>query len=172
LLAGIFQHFDYWNNNTFEVGSLGFGGGLISKIPVATRSNIYSTIHLAAIPLAGNNTRYGPDSSSVRTYNYGGGFQAKMEQTFNLNTWASIGFTGFYYWIHTYQGLPGTSLVGVLKPNVSLRLFKNLSIGFEHQIYQNDRYKGGLPDIHITRTEQKLFLQLFLEDKKRVGKYH
>ena len=172
LLAGIFQHFDYWNNNTFEVGSLGFGGGLISRIPVADNSNIYSIIHLAAVPLAGNNTRYGPDTSSVRTYNFGGGFQGKIEETFNLNKWASIGFTGFYYWIHTYVGTPGNSLVGILKPNVTLRIFKNLSIGFEHQLYKNDRYIDGRHDLDITRTEQKLFLQLFLEDKQRTGKYH
>jgi hypothetical protein len=172
LLAGVFQHFDYWNNNTFEIGSLGFGGGLLSRIPVAKHSNIYSTVHLAVVPIAGNNTRYGPDTSSVRTYNYGGGFQAKAEETFNLNQWASIGFTGFYYWIHTYVGLPGNSLVGVFKPNITFRVFKNLSIGFEHQIYQNDRFLNGKQDLHLTRTEQKLFLQLFLEDPQRQGKYH
>lgn len=172
LLAGVFQHFDYWNNNTFEIGSLGFGAGLISGIPVAKHSNIYSILHLAVVPLAGNNTRYGPDTSSIRTYNFGGGFQGKVEETFNLNQWASIGFTGFYYWIHTYNGLSGNSLVGILKPNITLKLFKNLSIGFEHQIYKNDRYLSGSPNLHLTRTEQKLFLQLFLENPNRQGKYH
>jgi len=60
LLGGIFQHFDYWHNNIFEVASLGFGGGLIAKIPVTKKSNIYSTLHLGVVPLAGNNTQYGP----------------------------------------------------------------------------------------------------------------
>ncbi len=169
---GGFQHFDYWNNNTYEIGSFGFGGGLIAKRSIATHSNLYSTIHLAAVPLAGNNTRYGPDTSSVRTYNFGGGFQGKIEETLNLNKWASIGLTGFYYWIHTYVGIPGNSIIGVLKPNVTFRLYKNLSLGFEHQIYTNDRRGGGQPTLHNTRTEQKLFLQLFLEDSKRQGKYH
>ena len=27
MLVGIFQHFDYWNNKVFELGSLGFGAG-------------------------------------------------------------------------------------------------------------------------------------------------
>ena len=34
MLAGIFQHFDYWNNKVFELGSLGFGPGIISKIKI------------------------------------------------------------------------------------------------------------------------------------------
>ncbi|MEP7164290.1 MAG: DUF3943 domain-containing protein [Ferruginibacter sp.] len=172
ILFGAFQHYDYWNNNVFEVGALGFGAGIITKTPVARHSNIYSTIHLGIVPLAGNNTRYGPDTSSFRHYNFGGGFQAKEEETFNLNNWATIGFTGFYYWIHTYDGIPGNSLVGILKPYITVRLYKNLSIGFEHLIYHNDRYLKGNENLHLTRTEQKLFLQLFLEDRQRNGKYH
>ncbi|MFL5807996.1 MAG: DUF3943 domain-containing protein [Flavisolibacter sp.] len=171
LLGGIFQHFDYWRNNIFEVASLGYGGGLISRIPVAKHSNIYSNIHLALVPLAGNNTQFGPDNSEFRHYNFGGGLEGKMEETFNLNKWATLGFTGFYYWIHTYSGLPGNSLVGILKPTITVRLFKNLSVGFEHHIYHNDRFLDE-STLHITRTEQKLFLQLFLEDPKRYGRYH
>jgi hypothetical protein len=171
LLGGLFQHYDYWRNNIFQVASLGFGGGLISRIPVADHSNIYSTIHVALVPLAGNNTEFGPDTSAFRHYNFGGGLQAKMEETFNLNNWASIGFTGYYYWIHTYDGLPGNSLVAILKPTIAIKLFNNLSIGFEHHIYHNDRFLSDAT-LHITRTEQKLYLRLFFEDPRRRGKYH
>lgn len=172
LLIGLFQHYDYWRNSIFEVATLGIGGGLISRIPVARHSNIYSNVHVAIVPMAGNNTQFGPDTSEFRHYNFGGGLQAKLEETFNLNNWASLGFTGFYYWIHTYNGLPGNSLVGILKPSITFQLFKNLSIGFEYHIYHNDRFLTGSSDLHITRTEQKLFLQLYLEDSKRYGKYH
>ena len=171
LLGGIFQHFDYWRNSIFQVASLGFGGGLIARIPVAKHSNIYSTIHIAVVPLAGNNTQYGPDTSEFRHYNFGGGLQAKVEETFNLNQWATIGFTGFYYFIHTYNGLPGNSLVGILRPSLTVKLFKKLYIGLEHHIYYNDRFLST-GNLHLTRTEQKLYLQLFFENKKRYGRYH
>ncbi len=172
LLLGVFQHFDYWNNTIFEVGTLGFSGGLILKTPVAKHSNIYSAFHLGIVPLAGNNTQYGPDTSEIRHYNFGGGFQAKLEETFNLNDWATLGFTSYYYWIHTYVGLPGNSLVGILKPTITVKIFKNLRIGYEHHIYQNDRFLKNIPNVHITSSEEKLFLQLYLEDPKRNGKYH
>ncbi|MEO6613680.1 MAG: DUF3943 domain-containing protein [Chitinophagaceae bacterium] len=172
LLLGLFQHYDYWRNSIFQVASLGFGGGLIAKTPVAKHSNIYSTLHVAVVPLAGNNTEFGPDTSEVRHYNFGGGLQAKLEETFNLNKWATIGLTGFYYFIHTYDGLPGNSAVAILKPSITIKLFKTLYLGMEHHIYRNDRFLTGSPDIHVTRTEQKVFLQLFLEDKQRYGRYH
>jgi hypothetical protein len=171
-LIGLFQHYDYWHNDIFEVASFGFGGGFITNKPVGRHSNIYSNLHIAVVPLAGNNTQFGPVESEFRQYNFGGGLEAKLEETLNLNKWATIGFTGFYYWIHTYNGLPGNSLVGIFKPAVAVRLHKNLRIGFEHHIYRNDRFHKGSANLHITRTEQKLFLQLFLEDSKRYGKYH
>ncbi len=172
LLIGLFQHFDYWrNNNIFEMGSLGFGPGLISRIPVAKHSNIYSNIHLALMPLAGNNNRYGPLGIDIRDYNFGGGLEAKVEETFNLNRWATIGVTGYYYWIHTYNGLPGNSIVGVVRPNASVRIAGGLRVGFEHHIYTNYRY-STLGDLQLVRTEQKLFLQWLFEDKQRSGLYH
>jgi len=62
--------------------------------------------------------------------------------------------------------------VGILKPVITVKLFKNLSIGFEHLIYHNDRFLNGIPNLHLTRTEQKLFLQLYFEDPRRRGKYN
>ncbi|MEO7139694.1 MAG: DUF3943 domain-containing protein [Ferruginibacter sp.] len=172
LLAGMFQHFDYWNNNVFEIGALAYGAGLIDKLPLTDRSNIYSNIQLAVVPLAGNNTRYGPDTSSVRNYNFGGGLETKIEERINLNDWASIGFNVYYFWIHTYKGIPGNSLVGIIRPSINFKLYKNLRVGFEHHIYQNDRYWKGEKNFHATRTEQKLFLQFFFENKKRGDNYH
>jgi len=172
LLGGLFQHYDYWRNAIFEVASIGFGGGLISKIPITKKSTIFSNLHLALVPLAGNNTQFGPDTSEFRHYNFGGGLQAKVEETLNLGGWATLGFTGFYYWIHTYNGIPGNSLVGILKPTVTIKLFKNLRVGMEHHIYHNDRYLNEIPTLHLTRTEQKLFLQLYLQDRQRNDKYH
>jgi hypothetical protein len=172
LLIGGFQNFDYWDNMTFELGTIGFGGGLISRVPVQKHSNLYSALHFALVPLGANSTQYGPDTSEYRDYNFGGGLEAKAEETFNLNQWASLGFNAFYYWIHTYEGLPGNSLVGILRPRLTVRLFKNLSFGFEQHIYHNDRFLNGVPTLHITRKEQKFFLQLFLEDPKRRGHYH
>jgi len=171
-LIGAFQHFDYWNNSIFEVGTLGFGPGLIMRTPVRKHSNIYSSFHLAVVPLAGNNSQYGADTSEFRHYNFGGGFEGKVEETFNLHNWATLGFTGFYYWLHTYNGFPGNSLVMIFKPTVTVRLFKNLNIGFEHHIYRNDRFLKDLPNLRISNTEEKVFLKLYLEDPKRNGKYH
>ena len=172
MLIGIFQHFDYWNNNVFELGSLGFGPGIISKIKFRTRSNLYSGLHFAAVPLAGNSTRFGPDSSEFRDYPFGGGWEGRIEERLNIGRWLSIGFNGYYYWIHNYEGSNGKSQVGILKPLITLRLINNISVGFEHHIYYDNRFIDESNELHLRTTEQKVFLQFFFEDRRRYGRYH
>ena len=172
LLHGLFQHFDYWHNDIFEVGALAFGYGLLSKIPSGSGSALYSNIHVGLMPLAGNNTQYGPDTSDYRFYNFGGGLEGKVEETMNIANRLSLGFSSFFYWIHTYNGVPGNSLVAILKPTIALEVVKNISLGFEHQIYRNDRFSNKFQTLHLVRTEQKLYLQFFFGNHKRNDDYH
>ena len=172
LLKGIFQYYDYWDNKTFELGVIAFGGGIFSKLPLSKTFVLYTNTHLAVIPFAGNSTHFGPDTSQFRDYNYGGGFEGKFESTLNLGKHATASMIYYYYFVHTYVGLPGNNFIGILKPRITVRLYKDLSIGFEHFVYYNHRYLRDYPGIHSVRTEQKIFLLLYLEDKQRRGHYN
>ncbi|MES1198193.1 MAG: DUF3943 domain-containing protein [Chitinophagaceae bacterium] len=172
ILVGLFQNFDYWNNRIFELGTLGFGAGIISRIHLSTHSNLYSGFRLAGVPLAGYSTRFGPDTSLFRDYSFGGGMEAAIEETLNVGKWVSAGFSGYFYWLSTYSGLQGSNVIGILKPRITFRLFNNTSLGFEHHIYYNNRYTNEGPGLRLARTEQKIFLQFYLEDARRKGQYH
>ena len=172
MLMGIFQHFDYWNNKVFELGSLGFGPGIISKIKIGRTSNLYSGLHFAGVPIAGNSTRIGPDSSEFRDYPFGGGWEGRIEERLNIGKWMSLGFNGYYYWIWNYEGSKGKSRIGILKPLITIRLINNVSIGFEHHIYYDNRFIDKLDELHLRTTEQKIFLQFFFQDQRRYGRYH
>jgi len=172
MLVGISQHFDYWNNKVFELGSLGFGPGIISKLKFKRHSNLYSGLHFAVVPLAGNKTRFVVDTSEFRDYPFGGGWEARIEERLNIGKWLSIGFNGYYYWIHDYEGSNGKSQVGILKPMMTLRLINNISIGFEHHIYYDNRFTDKNNELQLRTTEQKVFLQFFFEDRRRYGRYH
>lgn len=171
-LFGVFQHYDYWSNKVFELGSLGFGPGIISKINIGQNSNLYSGLHAAAVPMAGNSTRFGPDTSEFRDYPFGGGFEGRIEERLNIGNWVSLGFNGYYYWIWNYEGSSGKSRIGILKPFITIHLFKGLGIGLEHHIYYDNRFGDKQPPLHIRTTEQKIFLQYFFQDRRRYGKYH
>jgi hypothetical protein len=166
MLVGLFQHYSFWDNKTFELSTIGFGGGIISKLRVYRNSNLYSNIHLGIVPFGGNSNRFGPDTSQIRDYNYGGGLEAKLENTFDFGGRVRATFMGYYYWIHTYVGFAGNHFMGIIKPRVVIRLFHNLNLGFEHLVYYSDRYPRDFPDIHFVRTEQRIYLLLNLEDSQ------
>lgn len=170
VLYGAFQYYDYWDNKTFELGALGFGGGLITKYAITKDVNLYTNLHFAGIPLAGNSTRFGPDTSQVRDYTYNDGMEAKFETTLNLGKYVDAGLSFYYYILHTFVGPPGDNYVGVLRPRISVHLYKGLSVGFEHFQYYDDRYLKNYHPIYSVRTEQKIFLTWFFEDHRLKGK--
>ena len=173
LLIGGFQYYDYWDNKTFELGTLGFGGGVVSMLPLSKTSNLYSSIHLAVVPFAGSSRRAGPDMSQVRDYNYGSGFEARFESTINLNKYATATMIYYFYAIwNSFDGPSGKNFIHIVRPRITVRLYKFLSIGVEDYIYFNDRFERDLPPIYIVSTEQKIFLLIFLEDKQRRGYYN
>ncbi len=172
ILYGIFQYYDYWDNQTFELGGVSFGGGVFSKLPLSKTSNLYTNVHFSIIPLAGNSNLSGPDTLQVRDYSYGDGLQAKFESTINISKYATASLIYYYYFIHTYIGMPGNNFIGILKPRITARLYKSLSVGYEHFIYYNDRHLRNSPAIQSVKTEDKIFLMIYLEDKQRRGHYN
>ncbi len=167
MLAGVFQHMNYFDNNTFELGTFGFGPGIVSKLPMSNNSSLYTNLHAAIVPFGGLSTRLGPiDTTQVRDYNFVGGAELKLESNYNIGGWVNITFIGYYWWLHTYAGIAGNAYVGLIRPRIAVRLFNNVSIGIEHMVYYSDRYPRDFVSVHTVRTEEKIFLQLSLEEFK------
>jgi hypothetical protein len=170
MLVGGFQHFNYFDNKTFELATIAFGPSIISMLPVSRSSTLFTSAHIGLVPFAGNSTFFGPDTSQVKDYNYGGGAEAKLESTLNLGSWVNLTFVGYYFWVHTYVGNAGNHYIGLIKPRIGVKIFGYLSIGFEHQVYYSDRYTRDFGEYHQLRTEQKIILTLTFEDFKHQKK--
>jgi len=172
MLVGGFQYYDYWDNKTFELGTIGFGAGVFSKWPISKTIDLYTNIHAAVVPFAGNSTQRGPDTTQVRDYNYGGGVEGKIESTLNIGKSVTASLVYYYYLIHTYVGLAGDNYIGILKPRITVRVYKSVNLGFEHFIYSSDHYVDDSPTTHSVKTEQKIFVMFYFEDKQRKGRYN
>ena len=160
-LVGGFQHFDFWDNDIYQVGSLGFGGGIVTQFPILKNSTIESAVHLAIIPLAGVSSPY--VSIDFRHYTYGGGLQAKFSNIFDLG-WGSLTTDYFLYWVHTYVGPAGNNLIGIFKPRLGVQLYRNLSIGFEYLVFHRAADYESYPNFYSLHTEQKVYVVLNLEN--------
>jgi hypothetical protein len=172
LLAGAFQQYDYWDTRNFELGALGFGGGVFTRLPLSPEVNLYTNAHLGVIPLAGNSSRSAPDSVGLRNYVFANGLQAKIESTLSLGRHASVAMVYYHFWLHTFEGLKGSNSISIVRPRLTVQIFKNLSMGYEHFGYATDRKLEAYPGQRSVITEQKIFLQLFLQDNQRQGRYN
>ena len=174
MLLGFFQYYDYWDNKTFELGTIGFGEGIITKYPLGkeSKSHLYTSLHIAVVPFAGSSTKFVPDTSQFRDYSFGGGMEGKFETTINFSQHATATVVAYYYWIHSFVGLRENNFITIIKPRFTVRIIKSLSIGFEEAFYNNKVHAIDLPLIHTSRTEQKIFIMMYLEDQQRKGHYN
>lgn len=163
MLMGVFQHYSYWDSKIFEISSLGFGGGVITKLRLSDNSNIQSAFHLGIIPLSASNSPYidiVEEGIHGRNYDYSGGGVAKFESTLNLTKIGQVTAIYYLYRLHTYIGPAGYKIIEIFKPRIAVRLFGNLSLGFEYLYYHKDSHYRDFPDAHKSNSEQKIFLVL------------
>jgi hypothetical protein len=164
MLIGAFQHYNFWDSKVFEIGTLGFDGGIVAKWQLSKNSNLQSEFHLGVVPLAASNS---PDIDiveegvHVRNYDYSGGGEAKFESTLNLGNMGQVTVLYYLYRLQTYIGPAGYKNIVVFKPRIAVRLSNNISLGFEVLFYHKDTYFQDFPDVSKRGNEQKLYLMLY-----------
>jgi hypothetical protein len=185
LLEGGFLYYDYWDNDNFEISTIALGAGIFSKLPLGKTSNLYTNAHIGVVPLAGSSTGPVTDTTQYRDYSYGYGGEAKFETSLSLGKIATIGITYYYFMIHNFNntgvnessepllhyGTLGNNSIGILKPKITLTIFKDLSFGFEYYMYSQIHTQDNYPIFNSRRNGQKIFVQFYFEDPQRRGHY-
>jgi hypothetical protein len=181
MLVGGFQYYDYFDTQSFELSTIAFGAGVLTKLPLSKTSNLYINLHLAGVPFAGSSLGPVTDTSLFRDYRFAYGWEGKIESAVNIGKYGTLQLLYYYYFIHSFNntgkdesiiGTLGNNYISVLKPRITVQLYKTLSLGLEHNIYLNDHYQANYPPLHSTQTEQRVFLMFYWEDPQRRGHYN
>ena len=67
----------------------------------------------------------------------------------------------YVYQLHTYVGPAGNKTISIFKPRIAVRLYKNLSLGYEFTHYHKYNNLRDLPDVIRSENEQKFYLMLY-----------
>ena len=181
ILEGIFLYYDYWDNSTFELSTIGLGPGIFTKLPLGKNINLYTNAHIGIAAFGGTSTGPVSDTTEDRDFNFCYGAQAKIESSLSLGNVATIGITYYYFRLQCINsvgvsepayGSLGQNSLGILLPKVTVQLYKDLSIGAEYFLYAESHRDAGYPTYSVTQTEQKIFLQFYFEDPQRRGHYN
>ena len=107
----------------------------------------------------------------LRDYMFANGLEGKVESTLSLGKYATVALVYNHFWLRTFEGPAGSNSVGIFRPRATVRLFKNVSLGYEHFAYSTNRTLRNFADQNVAFTDQKFFIQLFLEDPQRRGRF-
>jgi hypothetical protein len=181
MLIGGFQHYDYYDTKSFELSTIAFGPGVLTKLPLTRTSDLNINIHLAFVPFAGSSVGPVTDTSFYRDYRFAYGWEAKVESGVNIGKFGTVSILYYYYFIHAFDNTGkdestvntlGNNHISILKPRITAHIYKTVSIGLEHNIYLNDHYQAGYAPLHYTQTEQRIFVMFNWEDPQRRGHYY
>jgi hypothetical protein len=161
-LWGIFNHFDYLENNVYQVGGTSVGLGIGYRTPHQKSVQFMGILHGAALLMGGANSDYSEEYKvafldSARTYNLGPGAHAKLETVLRF-PYGSL-YVGYsFWWIHTWDGAPGDEFIGMWTPALRIRIFGRWSVGLEYLLYHRVGKYDDFPDRDYRNNEQRLFV--------------
>jgi hypothetical protein len=175
-LIGIFQHYDYWDNYSFEMGALALGPGAITQYEFKTlglENHLYTNFHLGFVPLAGKSGAQGVDPhTDTRDYNFGWGGESKLEVALNIGNVTTLALAGYYYYLQTYEGLTEKTSLAILKPKIYFTVYRNIKVGYEQTVQYDKSVSNTTSGNYNRHMEQKAFILIYLEDKQRKGRYN
>jgi Domain of unknown function (DUF3943) len=181
VLFGGFQHYDYYDAKAFELSTIAFGPGVLTKLPLGKASELDVNFHLALVPFGGSSVGPVTDTSFYRDYRFSYGWEEKLEAAVNIGKYANLSLWYYYYFIHSFNNTGkdespintlGNNHISVFRPRVSAHIYKTVSFGLEEIIYQNDHYQAAFAPLHYTQTEQRIFILFNWEDAQRRGHYY
>ncbi len=82
----------------------------------------------------------------------------KYLTAFNFK-WGQLAAEYYFYWLHTYVGNPGYNIINILRPGITIKLYKSLDIGSEYLWYFRSDHKPNASTLHVRTGEPRIFLK-------------
>ena len=103
MLFGLFHYYDYFDTQIFELATTSFGGGLLTKLPLSKKTNLYTNFHLGVVPFGGASVGPVSDTAQSRDYRFAYGVQGKIETGVTIGKYATVSFWYYWYLMHAFD---------------------------------------------------------------------
>jgi hypothetical protein len=163
MLIGLFQHFDYYSNTSYEIFGQSIGPGIVYKIPTRSGVEFEALFHFAGIALGGGSNikeafKYEADGTAYRDYNFSVGFTNKFETLMNIKKTAYF-FLGIYdFQYYTEDGADGTDNLLMFNPRFAIAITPTLYIGTDYNLYHRISKYDKYGTFKTTVNQLKFFI--------------
>ncbi len=144
-LLGLFQHYDYINTETIELGGSSLCAGLISRFQLSKTARLTLTPQLGWMIIGASNNEY--ILEDLRDYNYGTGLTAKLDGFLDLQKYGSLLLRWGHYTIYALEGAKGTDRLNVFIGEYRIPVWKQVALGLQYSHYRRNSDYRDFPDV-------------------------
>lgn len=145
-LIGWSQHFDYFNNNAFELGGQSVGGTILSRMRAGKDFEVRTQLNANAVVMGATKSDY--ENISGREYDFGPGLGYKFGGVFLYKDHPFLILSHAQAWIHSLNGTAADHIVSMSRARIDVPLTQGFSIGADYVLYLADRNYRDFPDVH------------------------
>ncbi len=145
-VVGLFQNFDYFNNESAELGGPSFLGGIMSSHRISKKFKLTTVAELGWMPMAASNNEY--VLVELRDYNFGTGITAKLYGLADFSNYGSLQLQWGHWTIFGLSGVKGTDNLNLLQARYVLPVWRGWGLGVQYSHYRRNSHYKDNPDVN------------------------
>lgn len=156
---GVDQHYDYFNNETYEVGGQSFGVTLRSLFRLRSDLAIRTVVEPFGAAIWAVISEFA--DATGRDYDFGSGAGLRMRaevQRSGVNIF-SLGYLGVYS--HTLNGAAGNHVVHVVSLGVRAPLVRRVGVATEYLLLVRNSFYRDFEDVHERNPQFRVSMAFF-----------
>lgn len=155
---GIGLHYDYINNETYELGGQSLSAGLLSEFRLSRSLRVRSRIQLLGSLIAGVDSENAEVTGRSYNLGSGAGLRAYGSLIRNRDRLLEAYYVG--HWVHSLSGASGNHAIHF--PNITARypVMRPFGLGVELIFAARNSYYRDFPDVHRENPQFRLFATL------------
>ncbi|HDP98343.1 MAG TPA: DUF3943 domain-containing protein [bacterium] len=156
-LIGIFKNFDILYNETYKISASSIGSGVMISSPISEKTRLNNIVILSGIILGGVNS-IDTAIKNERDYNIGHGANGKIESTLSIINFGKFYFRFNGYWLHTFVGIVGDELIGIMTVGSQLKIIGPVSLAIEYINYDRHGEYVDYPSVRKNNFALRTYL--------------
>jgi hypothetical protein len=156
-IFGVFQEYEYFNNQSQVFAAQIFSTGLLSRYSL--RKDLYVSTGVTAIvfPLAAIQTTDFLNPESGRSYDFAPGGGLRLDARLYRKEWEIVRLGYGLAFAHTANGISSSNTLQFLRASAHLPLTRSLGVGAGYQWYSRRTTYSGFDEAPRTQSEWRMF---------------
>lgn len=152
---GIAQHYDYIQNETYEMGGQSLSATLLSSVALSPEWTFGSRLQVSALVISGINSEFA--SATGRDYDFGSGAGVRLWGALyrSRRELLSVFYAG--YWSHTLDGAAGDHLIHFLRARAQIPLVRGTGLGVDGIWAVRNSFYRDFPNVTRRNPQVRVF---------------